>query len=42
VQVCRLLYGYENLKGDIAVPVRELKDLSVTEEKLKEPVNETS
>jgi transcriptional regulator with XRE-family HTH domain len=39
VQVRRLLYGYENLKDDIAVSVKELKKLSVPEESIRQVVH---
>jgi transcriptional regulator with XRE-family HTH domain len=40
VQVRRLLYSYENLKGDIAVPVKKLKELSVSEENIRQVVHD--
>lgn len=39
VQVRRILYGYENLKKDIAVPVKELKKSSVPEEVIRKAVH---
>ncbi len=40
VQVRRILYGYENLKSDIAVPVKELKELSVPEERIRQVIHD--
>lgn len=40
VQVRRLLYNYENLRDDIAVPVIELKKLSVPEEPIRQVVHD--
>ncbi|WP_313577494.1 helix-turn-helix domain-containing protein [Lacrimispora sp.] len=40
VQVRRLLYSYENLKSDISVPVKKLKELSVSEENIRQVVHD--
>ncbi len=40
VQVRRVLYSYENLKEDIAVPVKELKKISVPEESIRQVVHD--
>jgi len=40
VQVRRLLYSYDNLMDDIAAPVKKLKELSVTEECIRQVVHD--